>query len=437
MGRVLTKRYVDEVLEVSGVKRMGTERIQEISRASDEEVIGLLNDFAVRTENHYKKNLPSILEDLRALKGQPKAYYLGPGSVAKFNAENSNWFIRKSALYYNKIVVQDPLQELQTVKRELKPAAIKEDLMKELVSLSLLWPWIAEGIIEIIPSFFGIEGLAERIYRYSREDFQDTEGWLPQALKYEDLGLEGESYLREMENFMQKHVLPDPIEKMGGLRAAALRATVEASSHRMGRGFFGGWLTDSSPTTDCRQSWRLFGYWVLLRAEGLIAQELGRDRWESFVRNVKTGRAWLALDARELGVLSKLPPKKIIEIRDSADYSFRSFREDLGYAVDAIQGLKLDDEEAYREAANQAWSKVRDSAREVKKDSNRVKKTIGVEAGVLGMSLILGLLPFDIAKVATALIGTPTALDIAKECLELRELKKSTGYFLVRLEEST
>lgn len=434
MGRDSTKRYVDEVLEVSGVKKKGTERIREISQMSDQETSHLLDDIARRVKNHYNRNLQSILEDLRGIKGQPRAYYFGRGLPIEPNHATLDWFIRKSALYYNKIVLTDRLTLSCAVTWGLKPAIIKEELLAGLVVHYFLWPWIAEGIIEMTPPIQAIGDLGTSISRYADEDFQDAEGWQVEALRDEDGKLEGEATLRSFANEVQKMCLPDIIEK-SGLRTLALRVAARGSSLQIGEAFFGSWLAGSSPTTDLKKYWRLFGYWLSRRAESLIAQELGRDRWKSFVSEVKAGRAWLALDVRELCVLSKLSPEKIVQIRDSADYSFQSFRKDLGYAVDEIQGLKLDDEEAYREAAKQAWGKVRDSARDVKNDRDTIRNKIGLEAGVLPVAVILGLLPFDIARLASMLIGAPTALDIAKEYLELRKLKKSTGYFLVKLEE--
>jgi len=436
MGRDLTKRYVDEVLEVSGIRKKGAERIREISQMPDQEIRRLLEDIAGRASNHYKKNLPSIVGDLRGLTGQPKAYYFGPWTALRLDVETPDRFIRKSALYYNKIVIIDLTKQLLISRVGWKPIAIKNAISAWLESLYLLWPWIKEGIIEMIPSLDELEGLGDIIDRYAEEDFQDTGGWLPQVLRHEDYQLEGKSWLRCLESFLQERVSSDFIEKIGGLRAMVLYLAANATSREMGHGFFGSWLTGSSPITDLKRDWRLFGYWSSRRAEGIVAHDLGRDQWGSFVRKMKVGRAWLALDAKELGVLSKLPPRKIIEIRDSADYSFRYFREDLGYAVDKIEGLKLDDEKAYREAAEQVWSKVRDDARNVKRDMDTIRRKIELDVDVSFMSLILGLLPFDIAKLATALLGGATVLDIAGEYLTLKGLKKSTGYFLVKLEES-
>jgi len=436
MGRDLTKRYVDEVLEVSGVKKKGIERIREISQMPDLEVRRLLDDLDDRGTKHYSKNLRSTLEDLRGLKGQPKAYHFGNYPPIQFDVATPDWFIRKSGLYYSKIVIEDPLERIVKDEKWVWTAsATKRDLMARLELLSLLWPWIAEGIVEVIPPPTLIAGPSESIYEYGDEDFQDTEGWQAQTLKFEDMQLEGEALLRQVETFARQSFSQDYMTKTGSLKEFALKIIAMGNSINMGKGFFGSLLTGASPTTNLRQAWRLFGYWVSGRAKDVIAQELGRDRWESFVSGIKAGRAWLAFDAKELGVLSKLPPERIVEIRDSADYSFQSFRDDLGHAVDEIQGLKLDNEADYRQAASQVWSRVRWSAKDVKDDMDTIKKKIGLEAGVLPMSLILGLLPFDMARVVAAAIGTPRALDIAKEYLELRKLKKSIGYFLVKLEE--
>jgi hypothetical protein len=112
------------------------------------------------------------------------------------------------------------------------------------------------------------------------------------------------------------------------------------------------------------------------------------------------------------------------------------FREDLGDAVDEIEGLKLDDEAEYREAATQVWKKVRDDARKVRGDMDTIKSKIGVRIELTFASLFLAMLPFDIAKVAAALIGTTKAIDVLDKYIDLRAQKKSTGYFLVKLDEA-
>jgi len=77
MDRDLTKRYVDEVLEVSGVKKKGADRIPEIYQMSDQEIKRLGDCCDAHVMDHYKKNFNSILRDLRGLKERPIAHYFG------------------------------------------------------------------------------------------------------------------------------------------------------------------------------------------------------------------------------------------------------------------------------------------------------------------------------------------------------------------------
>jgi hypothetical protein len=432
----LTARYVDEVLDVSGVKARGFNRIKEISHLAPEEGTKLVADVAQRVKRHYDRNLKPLVRDLRDTSRQHKAYYFGSPWPLPSATGKPDWFLRKSALYYNKVVIEDPLEEcIYPQAWKVAPAAFTAHFIEGLAELHSHWPWIAEGIMELIPAPERL-GFGANIHEYIAQDSKDTQGWGKQALWDEDLGLRGEAYLKLRGKLTGKSYSPEFLATHGGLRKQVLESALGGASSILGDCFFGSFLTRSSPTTEFSRYWRLFAYWASLRAGKGIAHGLSREKWEDLVRETKKGRAWLALDARELTVLSELSPQKIIEIRNSTDYSFEHFREDLGNAVDEIEGLKLEDENTYKQVARQVWEKVRESAKDIKKDSNRIKKSIGVSAGVLGLSLTLGVLPFDIAKLASALIGMPTVLDIAKEYLELREMRDSTGYFLVKLQQS-
>jgi hypothetical protein len=442
MGRDATRRYVNEVLELSGVRSDGTDRVDKISELSDQGLIHLAEDISKRALDHYKKNLPSILHDLQKMK-KPKAYYLPAVGALAPRTEASDWFVRKCALYYNRIVVWDFLEESLFVRTatRMTTTALKWYLRDTLTSLSTLWPWFAEGFLEMVPRPSRLQPIADRIVSYADEDSQDS-GWQQQALRYEDLQLEGEAYLRHMERAAEIWP-PDLVQEVGGLRPFALRVASHGSSVSMGSGFFGSYLTGSSPTTDSRQSWRLFGCWISRRAERLLTKEFPVDRLASFVRELKAGRAWFALDAKELGVLTGLPAAKISEIRNSTEYSFRHFREDLGDAVDEIEAMELDDEKAYREAANQAWNKVRDSAESVKRDLPGIEKklkvdgvaTTGLASFTLG--LYLGLAPaVPPAALGLGSSAAVAARDLAKAVIDYQELKKSSGYFLAELEKA-
>jgi hypothetical protein len=435
MSREFTKRYVDEVLEVSGIRRRGVDRIIEISKSSDQQIEALISDLVSRARTHYKKNLGSILQHLQTEEHKLNAYYQGFSPV-NWSLENPDQFLRKTCLYYNKIVTLDRLEELESVRTTYTPNHLKACVSTTLGDFARIWPWIREGIVELIPSGGMSEDLQNRIWSYAEEDLQDARVWRPQVLRDEDRNLEGDALLRSMEGYLRKSVSSDFIMKTGGLEAAAVQILAFGLSADMGQCFFNSCQTSSSPSTDRRRDWRLFGCWILCRGGSVLAQELGRDRWESFAQAIKAGRAWLSLEAGELGVLMKLPPEEIIEIRNSADYSLQNFRKDLGDAVDEIEGLKLDDEAEYREAATQVWKKVRDDAREVRRDMDTIRSKIGARIELTFASLFLATLPFDIAKVAAALIGTTKAIDVLDKYIDLRSQKKSTGYFLVKLDEA-
>ena len=436
MSKDLTKRYVDEMLEVSGVTKKGADRIQQLSKMSDTKIRSVIDDILKRAERHYEKNFHSILESLKYVKGQSRVYYFGRFTPVSTSAETSDWFIRKSALYYDRIILNDPIMPFTSLMWDMKPIIYRTAFIEAIKSLSILRPWVAEEIIELLSfSLPRLGGFGQKTAQIVEEDFKDRQ-WHMQALKDEDLHLEGETYLRHEMRFVRESSSSLYIRDMGGLRKAALATATRGSSLIMGNAFFGSLLTGSSPATDLARDWRLFGYWMMRRAEHLVGREFNRDQWESLVRDVKAGRAWFALDALELGVLPRLTPEKIADIRNSDDYSIKYFREDLGDAMSEIEGLRLGDETAYREAAIQVWKKVRDDARKVRRDMDTIRQKIELGVDVLFASLLLGVLPFGTAKLASTLIGTPTVLSIAEKYLDLRRQKGSTGYFLVKLEDS-
>jgi hypothetical protein len=247
---------------------------------------------------------------------------------------------------------------------------------------------------------------------------------------------------REVERAIQTSMTQEAITRLakGDATDAAPRILSRTSSMKIGYGYFGGNLTGCIPTTESPEMWKLFQLWV--------SRRMSSDRYhktivDAFMRDAKAGRAWLALGARELLALDRLDPSTIIEIRKSSEHSFQSFRNDLGKAVDEIQGLDIEDEVAYREAADQAWHKVRDSAESVRKDLPGIEKklkvdgvaTTGLASFTLG--LILGLAPaVPLAALGPVSSAVVAARDLAKAVIDYQELKKSSGYFLVELEKA-
>mgnify|MGYP001110565445 CR=1 FL=1 len=221
MGRDLTKRYVDELLEVSGVKRSGINRIQEISRMSDSAFKELLRDIGSRATRHYQRNLSSIVQNLQKNKGQSKSYYFGSGVHLGEDRATRNLFVRKSSLYYDKIVLIDPLATSPFRERLYSSAFNKEVLVGGLESLHLLWPWFAERIVELVPSAHLDQATMNRIDELCKEDYHDP-NWFQQALKNEQLKLEGEDLLDHVEGILAESLSADAQRSAGDLRQLAL-----------------------------------------------------------------------------------------------------------------------------------------------------------------------------------------------------------------------
>ena len=432
----LTKRYVDEILELSGVRQRGLARILELQRISDKEAANLARDIAQRTFGHYRKNTTSIVKDLRGSEKCLKACYVGWAETNPLGPQGPDPYVRKFALYFDVIVMQDLLELFL---RQGTRLGMDRDVAKRHLANSVSWlltlsPWIEAGVVELVPAALH-PTLSHRVIQYAEEDLKSAD-WRIQALKNEDLQLKGRAYLRYLSS-RGPHEWPLIVQRKGGPKKAALYTALFGSSCTIGDWFFGSLLTHSSPTTDSKQHWRLLSSWLMRRAEKSVAGLLPSDLWRGFSRHMKAGRAWAQLDARELIVLEELSASKIIDIRDSGQYSFGHFRNDLRNAVDEIQGLKLDDEKVYREAANQAWNKVRESAKHVRMDSEKIRKKVIIDGvATLGLvSLTLGLLPFGYPALTTGIGAFTAAKDLAKQMVEQRELRKSSGYFLVELEK--
>jgi hypothetical protein len=370
--------------------------------------------------------LSAELADLRN-EPHPKGFYFGAESPFVVDRTPDD-FVRKSALYYNKLILLDPFYPLRD---GLTPDAAKRDLMRKLWIFWILRPWVSAGLIELLPYPHTVADLEQLVSRFADTDESDA-NW--QALA---LGMDRGSMKRIVDEGCSDFE-PSYLEGHGGANKLAIKTIVRGTSIVAGYAFFGSLLTSSCPITDIRPEWEIFGQWVLKRAKENLFEQLGRNRSEEFIRSLKTGRAWFALNARELADLGRLSPEKILEIRNSTEYSFQNFRKDLGHAIDEIEGLKLGDEKSYREAVHHAWEKVRDSAKDVRRDSGRIRKWALVE-GVTITSLVsftFGLLSFSNLALGPALAIVPAAGTLAKQILEWKELKKSSGYFLLELENA-
>jgi hypothetical protein len=443
MAEGLTRKYFEEILEATGVAKRGVERLKEIKRMPEDELKGFSKDLRSRVVSHYEKNIRQVVESLLEYKKQPKAFYFGGHAPLDYAGKKApvDWFIRKAALYYGKVVIKDPLEETLLIKDPLERTAgdkylitegLRDVIIYDLASLKILWPWAEAGIIEILPDIRGWTELGETISKLADEDYDDEE-WASTkgALKHEDFGLEEDALIQAYEAVIQTIIPQKIIDGYGGLRNCARNMLLKGISVNLALGFFGSALTDSSPTTGLRYMWRLFGIWCSKRAELLVKNRLlDEETWMRMKEEVIAGRIRHELNIERLGALMNLPPKQIIEVREDSKYSFKEFREVLAEKVREIEIEELEDEEEIKSIVSQVSWHLNNEARSIEKDLKLIRSTFGVSVALAPLSMALGLVPFSLGSLAVSL-----APSIATYILGMGRQKKRSGYFLVSLKE--
>lgn len=427
MGAGATTRYVDDVLELVGVKGKSHERVVRAVSVPDIEVYSMAEQIRDRTRQHHKESWARIRENLLQEK-QPKAFHFYSPKTAAVLTAGTDRFLRRAALYFNKIVIEDPLST--TTMGGLTPYGLRSLLGTYIDVLRCIEPWVAEEFVELAPNYQQVESMAELVDRFEEMDGADPD-WQKQVSDLFDP--------REIDSAVQRMTTREALTLLGkgNARDAVPRILSRASSMKIGYGYFGGNLTGCIPTTESPEMWKLLQFWISRR---MSSETYHKTIVDAFMREAKAGRAWLALDVRELLVLDKLEPAKIIEIRNSSEHSFQAFRSDLGRAVDEIRGLDMEDEASYREAANQAWDKVRETADEIRRERPKMEKKMMVEGIAItgALALSYGLAPSialpALTIAASALIGP--GRDLAKTVIDHHEMQKSSGYFLLKLEEA-
>jgi len=427
----LTKRYFEEILDATGVAK-GVKRLYEIMRMPEDEFKGFVEDIKERVIAHYKKNIGQIVKSLQRYEEQPKAFHLGRILHGFQEEVPADWFIRKAALYYGKVVIRDPLESTLLSKNAYATESLRGLIISHLVSLRTLWPWTEAGIIEALPAALILTKLLETISKIADEDYKD-EVWASTkgALKDEDLGLEGGALVQYYERFIQENYNQEAIDEYGGLSNLAREVSLRGPSINIALGFFGSVLTDSSPTTDSRYFWRLFGIWSSKRAELLVKEGLlSEETWIKMRNETIAGRVWQGLEIRELGALMKLSPKQIIKVRDDSKYSFKSFREDLAKEVRRIEMEKLGDEGEIKSIISEVSSDLNKEAGKIKEDLSKIRQEFGVEAIDL-LDIVFSLTPFPFDLLADLL-----ASSIVDYLRDIRGQKERSGYFLISLEKA-
>jgi hypothetical protein len=427
MGAGDTTRYVDDVLELVGVKGKSHERVVRAFSVPDIEVYSMAEQIRDRTRQHHKESWARIREDVLHEK-QPKAFHFYSPKTVYFLTTGTDRFLRRTALYFNKIVIENPLSTLTM--EGLTPYGLRSLLRNYVDVLRCVEPWVAERVVELAPNYQQVESIAGLVDQCEETDSADAD-WQKHVT---DLLSPG-----ELEETIQRMTTPEALALLGkgDAKHAVPRIFSRASSMKMAWGYFGSMLTGCIPITDSAENFKLFQFWISRRLT--VGSDVG-TMTESFVRETKAGRAWLALDAKELTVLDKLEPRKILEIRNSSEYSFEAFRSDLGKAVDEIHGIDMEGEAAYREAAYQAWDKVRESADEIRKERPKIERRLAVDGAVTvgGAALSLGLAPIAPGYALTSAMATAIGpgRDFLKSIMDRQATKKSSGYFLLKVEEA-
>jgi len=420
MGTDATKRYVSDVLELMGLKG---NRKKEL-RVSEIEVRAIGEELEGRARDHHSKNWESLAQNLVEEK-QPKGILTE--SPWTFVSATMPEFLTRAAFYYNKLVVDDPLD--YSLPQTATSIGSRNLIAKKLNVLCSLEPWIAEGFVELAPYYHHFTSVSKAVQHWADADKEDSE-WQKQAFS-----LASADFLE----YIKASINQEGVDMLGkGDAALTARAVLSGgASKEIAQAYLLGSATDTLPITDSQKMWRLLQLWISRR---LAAESAGGRVTDAFVRELKAGRAWLALDAKELVVLDKLEPAKILEIRNSSEYSFQDFRNDLGKAVEEIRGTGMEDEAAYREAAYQAWGKVRESADEIRKERPKLERRLAVDgvATVSGAALSLGLAPVAPGYALTTAMATAVGpgRDFVKSILDRQATKKSSGYFLLKLEEA-
>jgi hypothetical protein len=426
MGSGDTTRYVDDVLELVGVKGKSHERLARAFSVPDIEVYSMAEQIRDRTRQHHRESWARVRGDVLEEK-QPKAFHFYSPKTVYFLTAGTDRFLRRAALYFNKIVIENPLSTLTM--EGLTPYGLRSLLRNCVDVLRCVEPWVAEGVVELAPNYQQVESIAGLVDRCEEIDSADLD-WQKRVT---DLLSPG-----ELEQTIQRMATPEALSLLGkgNAKDAVPRIFSRASSMKIAWGYFGSMLTGCIPITDSAENFKLFQFWISQR---LSSDMSGKGADDAFMREAKAGRAWLALDARELLVLDTLDPSKIIEIRKSSEHSFQSFRNDLGRAVDEITGLNIEDEVAYREAAERAWQRVRESANSVKKDLPKIERKLKIDglATAVVFSLTLGLAPVvPLAALTSGMTAVAPLRDLAKTMIDYQEIKKCSGYFLLNLEEA-
>ena len=434
MSTSTTEAYLDKIFEMTGLAAGGIKRLVEIRDLPEKGFRSLVDGLSNWTKEHYEKNTRQIIDRMLEQSSGPKAFYFGTIiPLMRTGGKSSiDWFIRESALYYDKLVIRDPFYQFLSETNMLTTKEAKEALIGGVALQAFLSQWVKAGVVELIPDVMDIDKeLGGKVADLSFDDRKDGE-WSRLAVSFiKETGSERETFKSNLVARIKSGSLQSIVDSIARLQLSPEEMISMFLSLESGIGFVGGMLTNSSPTTDWESAWRSLGLWASRRAKSFAAEEtLTRMNGEA-----KVGRAWHQLEIKNLGALMILTPEQIVKVRDDSKLSLRSFREELGEKVRKIETARLADEKETGQVVSQVSEDLNKDAKTVERELRNVRLKIGVSAALTPLSLSLGLLPFPLAELARQLIGSASLVGVIGYGLDMKQRKERSGYFLVRLEE--
>jgi hypothetical protein len=368
----------------------------------------------------HERHLESMVARLRDSAG-PKAYcYSSPPWLGTLDP-----FLKKSALYHERIVVPDILFELippESLSDYNQSYPFKLMLTDSLRLTTELKPWIDGGFIEvmILPRYWS--SIQPSIDKIGDGDAGDEE-WRNGALIDEDNDTTGEAVIKKWIEDIRTMWSDSLIERRGGVRAFAESVAFRNPSKYCAEAILAGSPLGLAPVTESQQAHRLLGLWL-------------RRRSLELYRAAKTSQALVDLSLEEVGFLQNIPAEKILEIRDSEEFSFKSFRKEWNSVCNEIESMPWDSR--FASEARTLWNdRISSSVHAIRQDIHQLRMKLGAGIGLVALSIVSSVaqtsipaLALEIMRSVPALAGSASVLDYLDK---VKETKRNSAYFLYRL----
>lgn len=372
-------------------------------------------------EDFYNKSLDSMATQLRESAG-PKAYCYHhppwPGALDPF--------LKKSALYHEKVVMPDILFSIVPPEGELGDYSQRYPF-ERMFTDTLGWttelePWVEDGFLEIMipPRYWNT--IQPSIDKIAEEDAHD-EQWRNAALVDEDDDTAGNDVIKKWVRTIRMMWSEPHIERRGGEKVFAESVAFRNPSRCCAEAILAGSPMGLAPVTESKQAHRLLGLWLQRRGQKLC-------------RGMAASQAIVDLSLEDVGFLQNLPPERILEIRNSEEFSFRSFRREWNSVCSEIESMPWDTR--FVSEARTLWNdRMSTGVHAIRQDIHQLRMKLGAGIGLVALSIVSSVaqthipsLALEILKSVPALIGGASVLDYLDK---MKETKRNSTYFLYRL----